>query len=66
MLFDIVKVFAAVFYFSWFVWPFAFVFGLAYGIRELIETKKPLSRWLLLASVALLLIVCGVIGMNLQ
>ena len=50
-----------VYYGTWFVWPFVFVFGLAHGIRRVIETKKECNKALIVASVALMMILAGVI-----
>ena len=55
------KIFAYVYYFIWFVCPFAFVFGLAYGIKDLIQNNKVYSKGLLVASIALLLILAGIV-----
>jgi len=63
---EIMKILAYGYYFTWFVWPFAFVFGLAHGIKELIQTKKTYNHWLLIASIALLLILAGAIYPSFQ
>ncbi len=55
------KIFAYVYYFTWFIWPVAFVFGLARGIKELIQTKKEYNKGLIVASLALFLILAGVV-----
>ena len=47
-------------YFIWFVWPFLFVFCLAYGIADLVkDTGKPPVK-LVIAALALLVILCSV------
>ena len=53
---EILEIFFFVYNMTWFLCPFAFVFGLANGIREMIENKQTWNKWLTLASVALLLI----------
>lgn len=46
-------------FYLWFVWPFLFVFCLAYGITDLVKgTKKPPIK-LVLAGIWLLLILCS-------
>ena len=46
-------------FYLWFVWPFLFVFCLAYGLADLvIGTKKPPIK-LVLAGIWLLLILCS-------
>ena len=57
----VMMIFAYVYYFTWFVCPFAFVFGLAYGIKDLIQNNKVYSKGLLIASIALLLILAGIV-----
>lgn len=66
MLGEIMKILAYGYYFTWFVWPFVFVFGLALGIKELIQTKKTYNHRLLFASIALLLILAAVIYPSFQ
>ena len=46
-------------FYLWFVWPFLFVFFLAYGIADLVKgTGKPIVK-LALAVIWLLLILCS-------
>ena len=46
-------------FYLWFVWPFLFVFFLAYGIADLVKgTGKPIVK-LALAGIWLLLILCS-------
>ncbi len=60
MMFSLIQLIATFYYFAWFIWPFVFVFGLAKGIKTLIETNKLCNAGLVMASIALLLIVAGV------
>lgn len=46
MLGEVMKIFAYIYYFIWFICPFAFVFGLAHGIRELIQNNKEYNKGL--------------------
>ena len=64
MLGEVMKIFAYVFYFTWFVWPFVLVFGLAYGMKELIQNQKTYIKGLIAASKALLIILAGVVYPN--
>jgi len=57
---------AYVYYWTWFVWPFALVFGLAHGISELIQTRSIWNKGLLVAAVALLVILTGVTAPHFQ
>lgn len=61
MLGEVMMIFAYVYYFIWLICPFAFVFGLAHGIRELIQNNKVYNKGLIIASIALLLILAGVV-----
>jgi len=58
---EVLMILAYAYYLTWFVWPFVFVFGLAHGIKELIQTKKDYSKGLMIASVALLFILAGLL-----
>lgn len=61
LLGEVMEIFAYVYYFIWFICPFAFVFGLAHGIRALIQNNKVYNKGLIIASIALLLILAGVV-----
>lgn len=64
MLGEVMKVLAYIYYFTWFVWPFVLVFGLAHGMKELLQNQKANSIGLIAASLALLLILAGVVYPN--
>ena len=59
MMFTLIQVMANFYYFTWFIWPIVFVFGLAHGIKALIETKRMCNVGLVIASIASLLILAG-------
>lgn len=59
-------IFAYIYYYTWFVWPVAFVFGFPHGISELIQTKKVYNKGLIIASIALLLILAGIVYPSFQ
>ena len=48
-----------IFYYTWFIWPFVFVFGLAVGICLVVKGELAGVKWLVAASVALLFIIAG-------
>ncbi len=58
----IMQVVANIFYATWFVWPFVFVFGLGYGIKSLLKTQGVCPVGLVLASIALLLMLVGLLS----
>lgn len=64
MLGEVMKVLAYLYYCTWFIWPFVFIFGLAYGIKELLQNQKAYNIGLIAASIALLLILAGVVYPN--
>ena len=66
MLGEVMKILAYIYYFIWFVCPFAFVFGMAYGIKELIQNGKVYNKGLVVASMALLLILAGIVYPSFQ
>lgn len=47
----------------WFVWPFVFVFSLAWGIRDWIQDENCSAKPLLVAGASLMVIVGGMVGM---
>ena len=61
MLGEVMKVLAYLYYFTWFVWPFVLIFGLAYGIKELFHNENLYNKGLIAASIALLIILAGVV-----
>nr|WP_295946907.1 hypothetical protein [uncultured Agathobaculum sp.] len=62
MLFQIAYYIGILSYYVWFVWPFLFVFCLAYGIADLVRgTDKPPIK-LVIAALALLVMLCSVWG----
>ena len=60
MLLKLMELAGFVYYYTWFVWPFAFVFALGNGIKEVIETKKVYNKGFIGAGVALLFILAGI------
>lgn len=53
---------ATVFSISWFVWPFVFVFSLAWGIRGRVHDETCSAKPLLLAGLSLMIIIDGLLG----
>lgn len=62
MLLKIMSYIAYIYAFSWFIWPFVFVYFLASGIAEKIAGKKESDKTLLWAGVALLFITSAIIA----
>lgn len=58
MFLGIINILGRIFLFTWFIWPFLFVYSFAYGIKELMQNEKKTAN-LALASFSLLMIICG-------
>ena len=54
---------SVIFDLSWFIWPFVFVFSLAWGIRDWMKDECCSAKPLLVAGASLMIIVGGMIGM---
>ena len=50
---------SVIFNISWFVWPFIFVFSLAWGIRDWMKDDNCSAKPLLLAGASLMIILGG-------
>ncbi|PIC57719.1 hypothetical protein CSV80_07190 [Sporosarcina sp. P12(2017)] len=50
-----------IFYFwTWFIWPFVFVFSLVYAISSLVKVDKTSMKPAIVASISLLIMLAGV------
>ena len=58
----ITSVCTAIFGISWFVWPFVFVFSLAWGIPDWVHDETCSANPLLLAGLSLMIIIGGLLG----
>ena len=59
MLINVMKWIGILYYWTWFVWPFVFVFSLGLGIADQVKNEKPSHKGLILAAVSLLIILAG-------
>ena len=69
MLIQVMNVMATIYYWTWFIWPFTFVFGLAKGIKRLmqpnlVEPSDAFNGDLIKASISLLFIIAGIVSPN--
>ena len=62
MLLGLMKGIAIVYYWTWFVWPFVFVFSLAAGIAEIVKDEKGSGKSLIISAVSLLIILAGLLS----
>lgn len=51
---------AIFYYWTWFVWPFVFVFSLVYAISSLVKDDKASKKPALLASFSLFMMLAGI------
>ncbi|MDN4606261.1 hypothetical protein [Sporosarcina highlanderae] len=47
------------YYWTWFIWPFVFVFSLVYAIASLVKDDKASTKPIIVASISLLIILSG-------
>lgn len=62
MLLEIIEVLGIFYFFTWFIWPVVFIFSLLYAINDIVKSKKPTVK-AIIASISLLLIICGLMTM---
>lgn len=64
MLIGLLRGIGILYYWTWFIYPFAFVFSLAYGIANIITGKESPNGYLMIASISLLIILSAITGSN--
>ncbi|RGX53321.1 hypothetical protein DWV16_17015 [Anaerotruncus sp. AF02-27] len=62
MLLGLMKGIAIFYYWTWFIWPFVFVFSLAVGIAEIVKDEKASGKSLIISAVSLLIILAGLLS----
>lgn len=65
MFIGVLEVLGLLFYWTWFVWPFVFMFGLGYGIKEITKTGEIYNLGMLAAAAALLVMLAGILAPSL-
>lgn len=60
MLIGLMKGIGVFYYWTWFIWPFVFVFSFSAGLVEIIKDKNATGKKFLIASISLLIILAGV------
>ncbi|GAB7387171.1 hypothetical protein BSNK01_10070 [Bacillaceae bacterium] len=53
---------AIFYYWTWFIWPFVFVFSLAYGIFSIIKDENASLKSLFVSAISLLIILAGIVS----
>lgn len=66
MLIGLLQNIAIFYYWTWFIWPFVFIFSLVYAITSLVKDDAATMKPILIASVSLLIIVAGITGPALE
>ncbi len=61
MFLGFMRILGTIFLYTWFIWPFLFVYSLAYGIVELQKDKNKTAN-LALAGLALLMMSSGILS----
>lgn len=61
MLLELIHGLGIFYLYTWFIWPFVFMFTFIYSINDLIKSKKPTIK-IIIASISLLLIICGIMA----
>jgi len=64
MLIGLMQVIGMFYYWTWFVWPFVFIFSLVYAITSLVENDTASKKPVIVASVSLLIILAGITAPN--
>lgn len=65
MLMGLMRVIGIFYYWTWFIWPFVFVFSLAHGISSIMKDNGRSDKTLLMVSaVSLLIILAGITAPN--
>ncbi|WP_303971408.1 hypothetical protein [Sporosarcina ureae] len=60
MLISLMQGIGIFYYWTWFIWPFVFVFSLVYAISSLVKDDKTSMKPAIFASTSLLIILAGV------
>ena len=62
MLIGLMQGIGIFYYWTWFIWPFVFVFSLAFGIAEIVKDENSAGKNILIAAISLLIILAGIIS----
>lgn len=60
MLIGLMHSIAILYYWTWFIWPFIFIFSLVYAISSLVKDENASMQPILVASISLLIILAGI------
>ncbi|MFJ7367921.1 hypothetical protein ACIQVU_00515 [Lysinibacillus sp. NPDC098008] len=62
MLISSIQNISVLYYWTWFIWPFVFIFSLIYAINSVVKDEKTSIKPVIIASISLLVILAGITG----
>lgn len=62
MLLGVLNGLATLFYWTWFLWPFVFVFSLVYGIASFVKDEKASTMPIFIAGLSLLIMLSAIVA----
>lgn len=65
MLLRLMSLIGKFYYWTWFIWPFVFVFSFAYGLSTIIKNREEATASIFIASLSLLIILAGITSTHL-
>lgn len=60
MLIELMQGIGIFYYYTWFIWPFLFMFPLVNGIADKIKGEGTANKNIIIAAIALLIILAGI------
>lgn len=60
MLIGLMQGIAIFYYWTWFIWPFVFIFSLVYAISSLVKDDAASMKPIIVSSLSLLIILAGI------
>lgn len=64
MLIGLMEAIAIFYYWTWFIWPFVFIFSFAHGLVGIIKNENPSRKGLWIAATSFLIILAGIVWPN--
>lgn len=59
MLLEVMKVIGIIYLWTWFIWPFIFIYSLVHAIKNLVK-EEHITTNIFIASISFLVIICGI------
>jgi hypothetical protein len=64
MVIEVMRYIGIFYYWTWFIWPFVFVFSLAKGIARKVNKEESADQYILAAAISFLIILAGITTPN--